>query len=422
MNYTIARMNNIVSLVKSGKSLTPFNFYSDFLEDVAGVYMDSKENIIEFKLIDGDDLELNTKYFIDPISLPLFLSLAQQLKNHQKSPIKFHLSNTPATIDILEFLYRSDFFNIVGVNDNPAFPIGKNILDFNTAYLGGFKGRLLRTEHKVRCYSLLDDNILARINSIIEEPAKRDFLVEYYSYKVKEHFYTLLFENENIDHLSNEFIEILAELITNGVLHSESDAFVLMFSDRFKTKFSISDNGIGLYESLKKKDRINEFYNKFELLEQLSRSFPLNVNYKIKNSILSLFETLYFSMLKDRQGLFDLMCNVVLNCCGYFRLHSENAQIIVSSRMLNELQNLNETRKEVLNTYNSRLFELIDNDELISKMVPLSIRCKNQVADFANSIFKKYSEDTRFSAIRIFDVKFRGVHIEVEIPNTIEKA
>lgn len=415
-------MNKIVSIVKSGKSLTPFIFYSDFLEDVADVYIESKDNKIEFKLIEGDDLDFNTKFFIDPISLPLFLSLAQQLKSHQKAPIKFHLSNTSTTTDILEFLYRSDFFNIVGINTNPSFPIGKNILDFDTVYLGGFKGNLIRTEHKVRCYSLLDDNLLQRINTINDEPSKRDFLVEYYSFMVKEHFYTLLYENEYIEHLTNEFIEILAELITNGVLHSESDVFVLMFSDRFKTKFSISDNGIGLYESLKKKERINEFYNKFELLEHLSRSFPLKVNDKIKNSILSLFETLYFSMLKDRQGLFDLMCNVVLNCSGYFRLHTENAQIIVSARMLNELQNLNETRKEILNTYNSRLFDLIDNDELKAKMFPLAIRCKKQVADLANSIFKKYSEDTRFSAIRIFDVKFRGVHIEVEIPNTIETA
>jgi hypothetical protein len=414
-------MKNIVSLIKSGKSLTPFNFYSDFLQEVADVYQEDKDNTVEFKLIDGDDLNFNTKYFIDPISLPLFLSLAQQLKNHHTIPVKFHLSNTPITIDILEFLYRSDFFNIVGKNDNSSFPFGKNILDYDQAYLGGFKGKLIRTEHKVRCYSLIDDNLLQRINPINDEPSKRDFLVEYFSYKVKEHFYTLLYENENIEHLTSEFIEILAELITNGVLHSESDAFVLMFSDRYKTKFSISDNGIGLYESLKKKDNTNEFYNKFELLEFLSKSFPLSVSDKIKTSILSLFETLFYSMLKDRQGLFDLMCNVVINCSGYFRLHTDNAQIIVSARMLNELQKLNETRTEILKTYNSRLFDLIDNEELRTKMIVLTNKCKKQVAELASSIFRKYSEDTRFSSIRIFDVKFRGVHIEVEIPNKIEK-
>lgn len=414
--------NNVVSLVKTGKSLTPFLFFSDFLKDVANVYLGSDKNKVEFKLIDGDDFDFKqNKYFIDPISLPLFLSLAQQLKNHQNAPIKFHLSNTPITIDILEFLYRSDFFNIVGKN-TPASPLGKNILDYDPAYLGGFKGNLIRTEHKVRCYSLGDENKLLKLKTIEDDPSKRDFLVEYYTYKVKEHFYTLLFENESIEHLTNEFIEILAELITNGVLHSESDAFVLMFTDRYKTKFSISDNGIGLYESLKKKDNTNDFYKKFELLEFLSKSFPLKVHDKIKISILSLFETLYYSMLKDRQGLFDLMCNVVLNCSGYFRLHTDNAQIIVSARMLNELQKLNETRTEILRVYNSRLFELIDANELNEKMNFLANKCKVQIIELANSIFRKYSEDTRFSAIRIFEVKFRGVHIEVEIPNTIEKS
>lgn len=415
-------MKNIVSLIKSGKSLSPFNFYSDFLQDVADVYLKDSKNIVEFKLIEGDDLNFNTKYYIDPISIPLFLSLAQQLKNHHTKPVKFHLSNTPITIDILEFLYRSDFFNIVGKNNNPSFPLGKNILDYDQVYLGGFKGKLIRTEHKVRCYSLLDDNLLQKINPFIDEPSKRDFLVEYFTYKVKEHFYTLLYENEHIEHLTSEFIEILAELITNGVLHSESNAFVLMFSDRYKTKFSISDNGIGLYESLKKKDDSNQFYHKFELLEFLSKSFPLSVSDKIKTSILSLFETLFYSMLKDRQGLFDLMCNVVLNCSGYFRLHTDNAQIIVSARMLSELKKLHETRTDILKTHNLHLFDLIDKEELRDRMIVLTDKCKKQVSELANSIFRKYTEDTRFSSIRIFDVKFRGVHIEVEIPNKIEKA
>jgi microcystin degradation protein MlrC len=111
----------------------------------------------------------------------------------------------------------------------------------------------------------------------------------------------------------------------------------------------------------------------------------------------------------------------VINCSGYFRLHTDNAQIIVSARMLNELQKLNETRTEILKTYNSRLFDLIDNEELRTKMIVLTNKCKKQVAELASSIFRKYSEDTRFSSIRIFDVKFRGVHIEVEIPNKIEK-
>lgn len=204
---------NIVSLLSKDKSLTPFTFYTDFLKSVANFYLNqkSKNRELEIKLIEGSDMEFTErKYFIDPISLPLILSLFNQLKNFQKKPIKLYLSNTHITNHILEYLFRSDFFYIAGDNKNPNFPIGKNILLFDDAYLGGFSGRNIRTEHKLRCYSLRDDGLIKVIDGIKEgEPAQRDYLVEHFSYKVKEHFYDLLFENETSNHLTNTFIKSL---------------------------------------------------------------------------------------------------------------------------------------------------------------------------------------------------------------------
>lgn len=415
-------MTKVVSLIRKDKSLTPFVFYSDFLKEVAKIYQDSNNNGLELKIIEGDEWDFTQKkYYIDPITLPLILSLAQQLKNYHEKPVKLHLSNTPITVQVLEFLFYSDFFNIVGKNSNPDLPLGKNILEFDSNFLGGFRGSTIRTEHKLRHYSLFDENLHLKLNSIEGETSKRDYLVEHYTYKVKDHFYELLFEKENTQYLSTQFVEILAELITNGVLHSESDVFALMFSDRYKTKFSISDNGIGLYESLNRKEPKDNSYRKFELLNSLGENFPLNVPTKIKTSILSLFETLYYSMLKERQGLFDLMLDVVLSCGGYFRLHTDNAQIIVSARMLNELKSLSLIRDKILTAYNQRLFDLIGQEDLIKAINRLSIESREKITRLANSILQKYTEDTRFSAIRIFEVKFRGVHIEVEIPNSIEK-
>lgn len=422
----MAELENIVPLLKEDKTLTPYIFYTDFIKSVANVYLgyNSEKKGIQLRLVEGDDIEFShSRYFIDPIALPLLLSLFNQLKAYHKRPIKLHLSNTPVTINILEYLFRSDFFYIVGSNSNPSFPIGKRILDFDEAYLGGFRGKSIRSDHKLRCYSLADDNLNETLLHIGDgEPAQRDFLVEFYTYKVKDHFYDLLFENRNSSQLTNEFIEIFAELITNGVLHSKSDAFALMFKDRFKTKFSISDNGIGLYESLRKKKDDNKFYLKFALFEELAGKFQLKTDERIKNSVLVLFETLYYSMLKDRQGLFDLMCNVVINCGGYFRLHTDNAQIIVSARMLNELIKLNGTREKIIQLHNSNLFQLIGQEEYLKSLGSLVQIAKAQIVELANSIFKKYTEDTRFSALRLFEVKFRGVHIEVEIPNSNENS
>jgi len=138
-------MSNQIPIIYKDKSLTPFVFYSEFLLDVANFYYENKdkENTVEFKLIEGNDLDFSGKnYYIDPITLPLLLSLFQQLKNHHKKPIKLHLSNTPITIDVLEYLYRSQFFYIPGDNINPNFPFGRNILDFDDVYLGGLQRKI----------------------------------------------------------------------------------------------------------------------------------------------------------------------------------------------------------------------------------------------------------------------------------------
>lgn len=415
----IKTMKAPIALVENESSFTTFHFYSNFLVKVAEFYTSNdQKKPIEFSMvIETDVVDLITKkHFIDPIALPLLLSLGEQLKRyHNNTPLILHLSNNPGTIKLLEFLYRADFFYLVGKNMNPYFPIGKDIFEFNEAYIGGFGKNGQRPEHKIRCYSLSDNNLLSTISSIENEELQRDYLVEYYTFKVQEHFSELLYENESTIEFTNDFIEILAELITNGVLHSQSNAFVLMFSDRYKTKFSISDNGIGLFNSLSKKTDSN-FYRKFEIFNLLSKSFELHVSEQLKNSILAIFETLYYSMLKDRQGLFDLMCNVVINCNGYFRLHNDNAQIIISHRMVNELHPLYVIRQEIVETHNSKLFGKIDNESFESKIQSLSQRCLNSFLGLANSIFKKYSQDIRFSSIRLYQIRFRGVHIEVEIP------
>lgn len=410
-------MMNPIPLLTKNSSLSPFIFYQEFIKNVSLFYKENANQKVEFSLVIDSDIESSRNtYHIDPITLPLLLSLSQQLSHFHKSPIKLYLSNTPGTIDVLEFLYRSDFFHLVGSNTNICFPIGKEIFEFNEAYLGGFKGKKQRSEHKIRCYSLRDDNLVLRLEQYETDEQKRDYLVEHFIFRVKDHFAILLFENDHTEALISDFIEILSELITNGVIHSNSDTFALMFSDRYKTKFSISDNGIGLYNSLNSKSN-NKLYQKFELLTLLNSSLKLKIPDNIKVSLLSIFETLYYSMIKDRQGLFDLMCKVVLDCNGYFRLHNDNAQIIVSSRMLKELEPLYKTREKILFTHNKFLFNQINQDEFDKEIKDLSHEGKSLIIKLSESIFRKYNEDTRFSSIRFFEVKFRGVHIEVEIPN-----
>src|SRR5690606_948494 len=116
--------------------------------------------------------------------------------------------------------------------------------------LGDFIKKDPRPEHKVRCYSLNDDNLFAELENFKDEDSKRDFLISEYIYIVRNHFQQLLFDNENTINNADLYIEILSELITNGVLHSKSNTFALTVVNKLDTKSSISDTGIGFTESL----------------------------------------------------------------------------------------------------------------------------------------------------------------------------
>lgn len=412
-------MNNSINIFEKGKTFSSYHFYNIFLKEVASFYKQhNKKDIIEFNLAIDNEIPDSNSFFIDPITLPLLVSLSEQLKKFHNSPLKLNLSNNYNTNNLLAFLERSDFFHLAGDNENPTFPLGRNIFSFDKRYLGNFNSKLQKPEHKLREYSLNEDNLEIEIKKKNTSEDQRDFLVEHYLYKVKEHFGVLLNSNNITREMSYEYIDILAELITNGVLHSESNTYVLMFTDRFKTKFSISDNGKGLYKSLNEKDVSDiQYYNKFEIFNELKKVNILKINEQIENSLLAIFETLFYSMLKDRNGLFDLMCNVVLNCNGYFRLHNENAQIIISARMLDELNALYLNRQQIKLVHNQLLFETFTKKEFDVQMILIVEKVKKEFIELAKSIFKKYTIDTRYSSIRLFDVKFKGVHVEVEIPN-----
>ncbi|MFT0467777.1 hypothetical protein [Bacteroides thetaiotaomicron] len=407
-----------IPIIKNNITLTPYKFYNDFLGDVADYYRSNNPKPIEFRLIDSNDEEAFWgKYRIDPIVIPLLLSIGKQLKDFHGQSLNLHLFNNRGTIALLEFLFKCDFFYIAGDNINPTFPFGKKIFSFNRSYLGGFQGQNFRKEHKLRSYALTDEALIGNIDSFESDEAQRDYLIEHFTYKVRDHFSDLLFDNEYTYNLHNLFIDILSELIANGVMHSGSNVFALMFVDRFKTKFSISDNGIGFKESLAKKEN-TYFYQYGKLTNRINTcDFNSQIPEKIKADLYAIFEALYYSMLKDRSGLFDLMCNVVLKCKGYFRLHTENAQVIISNRMESELAQLYDIRNTILMLHRNYEHNKIDKKEYINLIIEYSDKSLQSFIDFFANLLRKFNKDIIYSSIRINRVVFRGVHIEVEIPN-----
>ena len=392
-------------------SLSSFKFYNEILKDVSEFYhsvdFDNKPPIFAF----------TENSLVDPIVLPLIISLGNYLKKfHNNNPIDLDLTNNYSTNNLIKFLDSSDFFNLVGKNQNPTFPKGLNIFEFDERIPNDYRNKSIqRSDHKLRSYSLNDDNFKNRLLEFEPEESQRDFRIEYFTYLVENHFGTLLNDKEVTSERRVEFIDILSELITNGLIHSKSEVFIMMFSNRFKTSFSISDNGIGLFNSISIK-KSNEFYENMAVFNQLKKEVKFKMSDNVQASAFAIFESLYYSILKDRQGLFDLMCNVVINCNGYFRLHNDYVQIIVSSRLNDELNELCKIRNKIIEIFNETRWDIISEHESNSKMKILSKKAKTMIVLLAKNIFLKYSEDTRFSAIRIFNVQFKGVHIEAEIP------
>lgn len=404
----------MIILLNNNEKLTPYIFYSKFLKEVANS-VTTKDNT-EFKLVEhGDDNLYDSNYSIEPIVIPLLLSLFEQLSKFYKRPVDFRLYNNNATKKVLNFLFKSDFFYVSGDNVNPSFPKGRSLIKFDGKFLGDFNNIDPRPEHKVRCYSLNDNNLLAELKNFTDEDSKRDFLISEYIYIVRDHFQQLLFDNENTINNTDLYIEILSELITNGVLHSKSNTFALMFVNKFATKFSISDNGIGFTESLKRK-QADFLYTPLELKSEIDKIHILRINEKILQNFNYIIETLYFSSLKNRKGLFDLMLSVVLDSNGYFRLHSENSQIIISNRMANDLMILHGLRTKLFQKHRDILINGVQ-EQLKEEMISIKNEIKNNFIKLYSNICNKYNEDYRYSSLRFFNVKFRGVHIEVEIPN-----
>lgn len=405
-------MNSAIKITKGEyKSFTTFRFYTNLLNDIRDFYhspnYDGQAPILSFE----------DPCFIDSSALPLILTLGNTLKKfHNNLPVVLKLHNIPGTFsnDMVWFLDKSDFFYLVGDNSNPTFPLGRNIFKFEKNMLGGYgKHNNFRIEHKIRGFSKSD--IKFNIKGLSENE-QRDKLIEHFSFIVAREFEEVFDDNELTSENKNEFTEYLSELITNSLLHSDADCFVTLHTNRYRTAISISDSGIGLYESISKKVE-TLYYKRMSLFNSIKIPHD-NLSENIQKYTYSIFETLYFSCLKDRKGLFDLVCSIVLDGHGVVRIHNFSVQLIISSKVENELLKLNEIRKKI---YKIHLQLRDNNNDEINKeneLLNLSNNAKEIFSNLFKKIFKGYTNDIRFSSVRFFDSEFRGVHIEAEIPRT----
>jgi hypothetical protein len=413
--------NNYIQLDSFGDNLTSFKFYTLLLERVHQFYhsndYQNKPPIFTF----------SGKFFIDSSVVPLLAGLGYHLKSFHQSEIDLLLTNTPNTINLIYFLDQCDFFNIVGDNQNPNSPIGKNIFNFSDAYIGGYYGYIKkqnRKEHKLRCYSPDDKYIKEIVKSDYSDDEKRDFLLEFINGKISDDFRTIFKDKHLLNELSASYLSILTELTVNGVFHSKAPVFVMaqskIFKDEskqdalvdlitYKTTISVVDVGVGFYNSLvTKQEEDYKYFKKFEIINFLKKKNPIIFN----DDISSIFETLCFSMSQKREGLFDLIINCFLDNNdvfqgqNYFRIHNKSSQIIFSYKYKSIIEKLKSIRKTILKN-----IKISDSVEILKSVN----EGKEKIIELAEIVAEEYSSNIQISSLRKYDVELPGVHIEIEI-------
>jgi hypothetical protein len=94
---------------------------------------------------------------------------------------------------------------------------------------------------------------------------------------------------------------------------------------------------------------------------------------------------------------------------GTFRIHTENTQLVLSKRITDTILKLYNKRKEIVKLHDEKLLGKINSEQLNIQMEILSSHALGLFLDFYEQILEKYSKDVRFSSVRFFPVKFKGV-------------
>lgn len=385
-------MQNIICLepFESKKEFTTFDFYNYLLPQLKSHYLKTKEPpVISFE---------NLKR-INPLVLPNILGLGYYLSRYHSEPIELKLTYEPK---LLYYLCETNFFKICGSRINSSR--GLDIFEFDERYLGGF-GQIIendqREEHKLHYYYPVN----SEKNSY--ELDSHDEVLEDLLLILPNQFNTVLLDAVEDDEIDN-VIESIAEPISNGMIHSESITWAIAQTTsgrNSKTVLSVADVGIGFEKSLQKNSIAPIILNE---------SKKLNLYKSYLHDFFLIMESLYYSITKKRAGLIDLILNVADKKKGTVRIHYNSTQVLFTPRIINNNRKLIKYREDILGIYKYSQNEEID---YIGKEIILS-EARKEIMGLSQFLLYLLRNDKNYSPIRLFQVKFKGVHVELEIPRS----
>lgn len=336
---------------------------------------------------------------IDPLVVPNLISLGFILKSIHNKPTRLEIASTNAT----KFLDNGWFFKAVGpksIFEEELDIDGSGILhtirqvtgyglyDFEPKMLGFYNfsnvSKPFNPDHRVYVYK---EDSYSYYSKFIQEDIYEEELgiirsEKYQELKpIVEKRYWNILKTLN-DNNRRTILDILTEIITNAVLYSGSHCSAMLQTKDNTTKISISDYGVGLEYSFKKRqEKFGGDYTK------VFNSFSSDEREKYKN-FLYIFEALHYSKEKSvaRDNLYTLLSVVLRKYDNYgveegtIRIHHNDTQVIMTSKRC--------------------------------------LKCTKFAPDVcAKCLLSEYNpaNEVSTSNLRFFDGRFSGIHVEVEL-------
>lgn len=346
--------------IKLVDKLSSYQIYKTVLKQLSLYY--SSEDRREVPIISFEDVN-----YIAPSAMPILMCMINIIyKYHDKTKIKIHCNYQPR---LFYFLYHSNF--VFYAKERLKF------IDINDENIGGFGEYIDHAyidRHKLHVYSPIANYYEL---SAVEQVRERGKIYEHLAYHIVPRDYGEVLRGTNMlgEKHVNECIMLISEIIANAQVYSKSLCYSYMMSNKFSTIIAVADIGVGLNESIRKKRENNlyteEMYDRF----YFQKNKIINQFKEIKlDDYMNIMEALYYSENQNRINLWYLK-NMIVNNNGVLRIHTNSTQVIF--------------------TYNK------------------CSNCKKSCLECLSCMLKDVG--TPYEAVRIFESRLVGVHIEIEI-------
>lgn len=317
-------------------------------------------------------IDLTKVTYIEPEAVPLLIALGDYFsKLYQDTKIDIKMQEKS---DIQNFLINIGFHKYV--IDQKFYNIPENYMDNWT--------HSIRAIHKIICVKKAEE--YSDVIRIKDLELRRTYLAYNIQKNIEESCRHILSDTHHLpENIINCTIEGLAEILTNASIYSRSQGYAYFASDRFGTKGGICDCGVGLQRTFEDKGYCCEWIQDNEDI----RKNPELLYYYL------IMEIMNYSYQRHKKGE---RCNLwtvqndLTRYGGTFKIHHGNIQVIFSSKRCKECKKI------------SRFNECGKRVCLADDLTPC-LKCLRN--DYLNN---------QNVAIRNYEVAFRGVHIEFEIP------